>query len=97
MPSQCVHQLPRGWKYASRAGLACSDLQSDEGDSGSDDVDDSDEDDCGSDDVDDGHVDDGDDGNNIDANGDRGVGGQRPKLECPVRRRETKGPAEGGG
>ena len=86
MPAQCVHQLPRGWKYASRAGLARSDQHSDEGD-------------CGNDDVDDGHgdVDDGDDGNNIDANGDRGVGGQRPKLECPVRRRETKGPAEGGG
>ena len=84
MPAQCVHQLPRGWKYASRAGLACSDQHSDE-------------DDCGNDDVDDGHVDDGDDGNNIDANGDRGVGGQRPKLECPVRRRETKGLAEGGG
>ena len=79
MPAQCVHQLPRGWKYASRAGLACFDQHSDE-------------DDCGNDDVDDGHV-----GNNIDANGDRGVGGQRPKLERPVRRRETKGPAQGGG
>ena len=80
MPAQCVHQLPRGWKYASRAGLARSDQHSDE-------------DDCGNDDVDDGHgdVDDGDDGNNINANGDRGVGGQRPKLECPVRRGETKG------
>ena len=86
MPAQCVHQLPRGWKYASRAGLACSDQHSDEGDSGNDDVDDGH-----------GDVDDGDDGNNIDGNGDRGVGGQRPKLECPVRRRETKGPAEGGG
>ena len=40
MPAQCVHQLPRGWKYASRAGLACSDQHSYEGDSGSDDVDD---------------------------------------------------------
>ena len=79
MPAQCVHQLPRGWKYASRAGLARSDQHSDEGD-------------CGNDDGDD-----GDDGNNIDANGDRGVGGQRPKLERPVRRRETKGLAEGGG
>ena len=50
MPAQCVHQLPRGWKYASRAGLARSDQHSDEGD-------------CGNDDVDDGHgdVDDGDD------------------------------------
>ena len=86
MPAQCVHQLPRGWKYASRAGLACSDQHSDEADSGNDDVDDGHDD-----------GDDGDDGNNIDANGDRGVGGQRPKLECPVRRRETKGPAEGGG
>ena len=76
MPAQCVHQLPRGWKYASRAGLACSDQHSDEGD-------------CGNHDVDDGHGDVGKDGNNIDANRDRGVGGQRPKLECPVRRRET--------
>ena len=79
MPAQCVHQLPRGWKYASRAGLARSDQHSDEDDSGNDDVDD------------------GDDGNNIDANGDRGVGGQRPKFERPVRRRETKGFAEGEG
>ena len=61
MPAQCVHQLPRGWKYASRAGLACSDQHSDE-------------DDCGNDDVDDGHVDDGDDDSNIDANGDQGCG-----------------------
>ena len=78
MPAQCVHQLPRGWKYASRAGLARSDQHSDEDDSGNDDVDDGH-----------GDVDDVDDGNNIDANGDRGVGGQRPKLECPVCRRET--------
>ena len=34
------------------------------------------------------HDDDGDDDDNDDA---RGVGGQRPKLECPVRRGETKG------
>ena len=80
MPAQCVHQLPRGWKYASRAGLACSDQHSDEDDCGNDDVDHSDEGDSGSDDVDDGHgdVDDGhddvDDGNNIDANGDQGCG-----------------------
>ena len=61
MPAQCVHQLPRGWKYASRAGLACSDQHSDEDDCGNDDVDHSDEGDSGSDDVDDGHGD-GDDG-----------------------------------
>ena len=67
MPAQCVHQLPRGWKYASRAGLACSDQHSDEDDCGNDDVDD------GHGDVDDGH-DDVDDGNNIDANGDQGCG-----------------------
>ena len=41
------------------------------------------------------HDDDGDD--NDDDDDARGVGGQRPKLERPVRRRETKGPAEGGG
>ena len=35
------------------------------------------------------HDDDGDDDDDDDDA--RGVGGQRPKLECPVRRGETKG------